>query len=85
VLAEVFGIIIELATELELSYSTVLASSWKSALGIKGRTRPEQKKNAQIWVQNTYNIKPTQDESDAICIGSSYYVKTENSEEFDWS
>ena len=69
VLAEVFGIIYELVTELGITNSAVLASSWKSTLGIKGRTRPEQKRNAQQYILNNYGVKPTQDEADAICIG----------------
>ena len=40
-LAEVFGVIYELVTALNLKHDTVLSSSWKSTLGIKGRTRPE--------------------------------------------
>ena len=45
-LAEVFGVIYELVTELEIKHEAVLSSSWKSTLNIKGRTRPDQKKNA---------------------------------------
>ena len=69
VLAEVYGVISELLQELNIKHSSVLAVTWKSALGIKGRTRPEQKKNAQEYVTRMYGIKPTQDECDAICIG----------------
>jgi hypothetical protein len=39
--------------------SCVLASSWKSTLGIKGKTRPEQKRNAQNFVKTTYNVLVT--------------------------
>ena len=46
VLAEVFGICDELFTELNIKNTAVLAGTWKSSLGIKGTTRPEQKKNA---------------------------------------
>jgi hypothetical protein len=46
VLAEVFGIIYELATELNIPNRAVLAGTWKKHLGIKGRTRPEQNRNA---------------------------------------
>ena len=70
VLAEVFGVISELLVEMKIPQSAVLASSWKSALGIKGRARAEQKQNAQKWVIDTYSVKPTQDECDAICIGA---------------
>ena len=70
VLAEVFGVLYELCVELGLPVEAVLAGTWKSSLDIKGKTRPEQKRNAQQYVINTYNIKPTQDECDAICIGA---------------
>ena len=70
ILAEVFGVIYELVTELGLKNSAVLAGTWKSALGIKGRTRPEQKRNAQAYVLEHYNVKAIQDVCDAICIGT---------------
>lgn len=71
-LAELLGVLIEAFTELKIPNSAILASSWKSTLGIKGRDRTTQKRNAQAWVQKTYGVKPTQDESDSICIGSAY-------------
>ena len=55
---------------MEKPVEAVLAGTWKSTLGIKGKTRPEQKQNAQKWVIATYGVKPTQDECDAICIGA---------------
>lgn len=89
VLAEVFGVIYELATELKIENTAVLASSWKSTLGIKGRTRPEQKRNAQAYVLETYGVKAIQDVCDAICIGSHILkkpaAKSVPSEGFDWS
>lgn len=83
-LAEVFGVIYELVTELNLPNDAVLASSWKSTLKIRGSRRPEQKKNAQLWVVSNYNIKPTQDECDAICIGV-HSIKNNKKKDFDWS
>lgn len=70
VLAEVFGVLYELCIDLNVEVESVLAGTWKSTHGIKGKTRPEQKRNAQQWVIDTYKIKPTQDECDAICIGA---------------
>ena len=86
-LAEVFGVIYELITELNIPHTAVLASTWKSTLGIKGRTRPEQKKNAQQFVSDTYKIKATQDECDAICIGTHMIKnpKKKPAQDFDWS
>lgn len=81
ILAEVFGVIHELLEEMGVPYTTVLAGTWKSTLGIKGKNRQEQKKNAQLYVQNIYNLKATQDECDAICIGAH---ATKNID-FDWS
>lgn len=69
-LAEVFGVIYEMLADKNIPNNVVLASVWKSTLGIKGKTRPEQKRNAQQFVLDTYNVKATQDECDAICIGT---------------
>lgn len=69
-LAEVFGVLYELCVDMEKPVEAVLAGTWKSTLGIKGKTRTEQKQNAQKWVIANYSVKPTQDECDAICIGA---------------
>ena len=82
-LAEVFGVLYELFVSLRMPRTAVLSTVWKSTLGIKGKDRAAQKKAAQIWVENTYGVKPTQDECDAICIGA-HYVNNKV-EVFDWS
>ena len=69
VLAELIGILQDLAFENQLDCELIPSSVWKSACGIKGRARAEQKANAQKHVQVTYGLKVTQDEADAICIG----------------
>lgn len=71
VLAEVFGVTQEYLAEQNYFYHIVSSNTWKSKLQIKGRTRPEQKKNAQAYVLEHYNKKVPQDEADAICIGAS--------------
>ena len=86
VLAEVFGVIYETLKEIDMPNETVLAGTWKSKLGIKGARRDEQKRNAQVYVQNTYGKKVSQDESDAICIGAYAVLNTpQTSDVFDWS
>ena len=70
ILSEVLGVVQEFCAEREMPYEIVHSQTWKSALNIKGRTRPEQKKNAQKYVLDTYSLKVSQDESDAICIGT---------------
>lgn len=84
-LAYVQAVIIELLYDLSIPYTIVASTSWKSTLGIKGKAREEQKRNAQQWVVNTYAVKPTQDECDAICIGA-HYSKTSTAQDgFDWA
>lgn len=88
-LAEVRGVIHELLTELKIPYQCILSTVWKSKLGLlhgAGQKREAQKKEAQNWVQKNYNIKPTQDEADAICIGIYGLLSTISKEEgYDWS
>lgn len=76
VLAEVYGVVSELLQELQIPHSTVLAASWKSTLDIKGRTRAEQKKNAQLYVEQNYGVHVIQDIADAICIGTHHIKKS---------
>ena len=46
VLAEVIGVLEELLNEIEMKHEAVLSTVWKSAVGVKGRYRADQKKNA---------------------------------------
>lgn len=71
VLAEVFGVTQEFLAEQNYFYHIVSSNTWKSKLQIKGRTRPEQKKNAQAYVLEHFGKKVSQDEADSICIGAS--------------
>lgn len=69
ILAEVIGVLRELAVELHIPCELVHSQSWKSTCGIKGRDRATQKKNAQLHVQNLYGVSVSEDEADSICIG----------------
>lgn len=68
-LAEVLGVCIELAKEEGIEYTLVPSTVWKSHCGVRGKQRAEQKRAAQQLVANQFDIKCTQDEADAICIG----------------
>lgn len=91
VLAEVYGVILELLQEKKINYVIISSNTWKSTLGIRGRARAEQKRNAQQFVLNTYNIKAIQDICDAICIGThvirnpDQVTQASAAEGFDWS
>ena len=80
-LAEVRGVLEELFQEMNIPYSIVLAGTWKSKLGIRGARRADQKRAAQEYIVNKYNIKPIQDICDAICIGD-YIIQNTG---FDWT
>lgn len=84
VLAEVYGVLTEVFERYQIPAKSYISTHWKSVLNIKGRTRVEQKRNAQAYVLNTYGKKCTQDEADAICIGASVN-KLNSKEPFDWS
>lgn len=62
-----------------LLYTIVRPSEWRKVVGIKGKTRKEQKANAIQHVTRKYNIKVNEDEADAICIGE--YAKSIKVEE----
>lgn len=81
VLAQVLGVLEELAVEMDVKYQTVLSTVWRSKIGIKGRERNVQKKEAQNYVEKNYSIKATQDEADSICIGTYLFQNTD----LDWS
>ena len=88
VLAEVYGVILELLQEKKIDYVIISSNTWKSTLVIRGRARAEQKRNAQEFVLNTYNIKAIQDICDAICIGTHVIRnpgQTNLAGGFDWS
>ena len=79
-LAWVQGAIISVLEEWDVEYKIIYASEW-----LKGsdKHRNEQKKIAQQWVKDTYNLKCTQDEADAICIG--VHATLQSEEVYDWS
>ena len=53
ILSFVLGVLEVTVAEMGIPHEVVPSSSWKSTLGIKGRTRPEQKKAAQQYVLDT--------------------------------
>ena len=73
-LAEVIGVLEKYSVDKDIELDIVHSQTWKSKLNIKGKVRADQKRNAQVWVINTYGKKPTQDECDAICLGASYFI-----------
>lgn len=69
-LAQTQGALLTVLTELKLDYLVIPSVVWKSKLGIKGARSKEQKKAAQSFVKKNYGIDASEDEADAICIGT---------------
>lgn len=68
-LAHLQGVLKNYIYEIGLPYSVVPAATWKNFSSIKGSTRTDQKRNAQLKVKSLYDISVSQDEADAILIG----------------
>ena len=81
-LAEAFGVVHELLTELKIKYSIAQPIKWKAHFKIAGKGRTQEKKMAQAYVKKTYNITCTEDEADSLCIAYYHY---DNNNAFDWS
>ena len=82
VLAEVFGVVYELLSERKIKNTAILPIKWKAHFKIAGKGRAQEKKMAQSYVMNNYNIACTEDEADSLCIALYHY---DNSNVFDWS
>ena len=68
-LAHLQGVLKNYCFENGIPYDIVAPNTWKSYNNIKGKTRSDQKKSAQLRVKALYDIDVTQDEADAILIG----------------
>lgn len=68
-LAHLQGVLINLLIELKIKFQIVHTAVWREKCGVKGKSRSDKKKSAQLIVKDIYGINASQDEADAICIG----------------
>ena len=68
-LAHLQGVLKNYCYENGYPYKVVPAATWRASSKIKGKTRNDKKKNAQIVVKMLYDVNVSQDEADAILIG----------------
>lgn len=54
---------------MRIPFLVVPAATWRNHSEIKGKTRTDRKRNAQLKVKRFYDVSITQDEADAILIG----------------
>lgn len=69
-LSQLQGVIMAYLFKLNIGFQIIEPSAWKSFCSIKGRKRAEQKKNTQIFVKDKYGKEVSEDEADAIGIGT---------------
>ena len=82
-LAEVFGVILELLQERKMKYYVVAPNVWKATFKIAGHGREVEKKASQAYIAETYGLKCTQDEADAACIGT--HIIKNQVQSYDWA
>lgn len=68
-LAHLQGVLENYFYESGYPYNIVPPATWRAFSKIKGKTRTEKKRSAQLKVKELYDISVTQDEADAILIG----------------
>ena len=68
-LAWLQGVLLDWCYERNVPVELFYSSTWKSFCEIKGYSRPAQKAQSIEFVKNKFNIDPTTDEADAICLG----------------
>ena len=69
-LAALQGVLKNYCFESGIIYKIVSPSTWRAHSEIKGKSRTDKKKNAQLKVKRLYDISVTQDEADAVLIGA---------------
>lgn len=68
-LASLQGVLENYFYETGYVYTIVPPATWRAKSQIKGKTRTEKKRSAQLKIKELYDISVTQDEADAILIG----------------
>ena len=74
-LARLQGILMETAYSYNIPFKVVHTATWRHHSGVKGKTRADRKKSMQLLVKQWYDIKVSDDCSDAIGIGK-YIAET---------
>lgn len=68
-LAALLGVLSNYLFEKNLKFEIIPSATWRSANSIKGKSRTDRKKNAQLKIKEWYDVSVTNDEADAICLG----------------
>lgn len=84
ILSKLLGVLETASLEFNIEPYIVPAATWKSFCNIKGRTRAQQKSNAQSHVWKKYKIRATEDAADAVCLGEYVAAQDRFGQEVSW-
>lgn len=70
ILSQLQGVLMAILFERGIGFQIIQPTAWKSATNVKGRKRIEQKSSAIQTVKSKYNLNVSEDEADAILIGT---------------
>lgn len=73
-LAQLQGIFMTLAYNHNIELHIISSNTWRSKVGLRAKGRTALKQAAVAMVYELYDVKATQDESEAILIGHSYLL-----------
>lgn len=68
-LAHLQGVLKNYCYENGIPYMVVPPATWRNFSNVKGKTRTDRKKSAQLIIEKIYNVKVIDDIADAILIG----------------
>lgn len=68
-LAHLQGVLMNYCFESGIPFKVVPPATWRANSKIKGKSRTEKKKSAQLKIKELYDVSVSQDEADAILIG----------------
>lgn len=69
VLAKLQGVICDTLYEKKIKYYICPPAKWREFCEVKGVSRSDKKRSAQLQVEKKYGVQVGQDEADVICIG----------------
>ena len=84
-LARLQGILMLICAEQGIPLEVCTSNTWRHTCGVKGKSRADKKKSAQLLVKQWYGVTVSEDEADAIGLGRhlSSFVK-KNTEVINW-
>ena len=80
VLAKLQGVLIETALEMGVPLVVISSNTWRKHIGVKGKSRADRKRSAQLIIKELYDISVSDDIAEGILIGK--YVSDTKSKQF---